>query len=120
MAKKDSPYPFLLKSVNGLHSERLTFVEFVRNLDTSDLYLKHWAESLQQLEIPRGLPHAASLLKSMQDGVEMLWEASGALRDPATHDDPAKLDGALILAKQAHEQILAALNATEQTLASLE
>lgn len=120
MATKDSPYPFLVKSVNGLHSERLTFVEFLRNLDTSDLYLKHWAESLQQFKVPVGLPDGSTLLKNLQGGVEMLWEASGALREPITHDDPARLDAALSLAKKGHEQILATLSATERTLSSLE
>jgi hypothetical protein len=120
VAKKDSPYPFLAKSVDGLHAERLTFVEFLRNLDTSDLYLKHWAESLQQLKVPQGLPNAALLLQSLQGGVEKLWEASGALREVATHDDPARLEAALRLAKAGHEQVLEALNASEQTLSGLE
>ena len=120
VGEKDSPYPFLVKSVRRLHDQQITFQQFLANLDISDSYLQHWAAGLEKLTLPNGLESAPHLLQGIQDGVEMLWEASGELREVDTHDEPQRLEAALLLAREGHELVLEVLRSTEQSLEELE
>lgn len=119
MPAQDSPYPFLVKSVERLHQEEITFPEFLTNLDVADLYLQHWAARLEKISLPPGLDSAPHLLKGIQEGVAMLWEASGELRAADTHEDPDRLDAALVLAQEGHELVLEVLRCSEQSLEEL-
>ena len=119
MPAQDSPYPFLVQSVERLHQEQLTLAQFLTNLDVADMYLQHWAARLEKIPLPPGLDSASHLLNGIQQGVAMLWEASGELREADTHDDPERLDAALVLAQEGHELILEVLRCSEQSLEEL-
>jgi hypothetical protein len=116
----DSPYPFLVKNVEQLHSQQITFAQFLANLDFNDVYLRHWALALQNLQLPARLPSAPHLLEGIRQAVEMIWQCCGELRDPDTHDDEARLEAALELAREGHEVIREVLRVAEDTLDELD
>ena len=110
-----SPYPFLVKSVERLYNDEISVEQFLRNMDVSDRYLEHWAARLEELELPAGLRSAPHLLNGIQEGIRMLWEASAELREASTHDDPDRLDAALVVAREGHELALEVLRSSEQS-----
>ena len=115
----ETPYQFLCQLVERLHNRELDFDQFLHGLDASDEYLRGWASSLQELQPPPGLEAGPRIQSCAFEGVQLLWESSGDLRQAETHAHPELVEAALNKAQEGHELIQEIFRLTEESIDTL-
>ncbi len=116
----DSSYEILVRLVARWRTGPLTPAEALADLEVHDQFLEAWAHVVEGMAPPAGLEVGARLQQTALEGLQLLWEASAALREAILRADPEGAEAGLALAAEGQEVLNEAFLLTRESLERLE
>lgn len=116
----DSSHRILAALVTRWRTGQLPGPDALLELEVHEQFLEGWAQVVEGLAPPPGLGVAARLHETAREGLNMLWEATGVLREAILREDPEGAEAALNLAAEGQEVLSEALHLTREGLEQAE
>ena len=94
--------------------------DVLAQLELHDEFLESWAKTVQEIPTPEGFDVGAKLQSMALEGLQLLWEASGAVREAILRGNPEGAAAALKLAAAGQELVDEVMFLTREKLDELE